>query len=244
MTNAFDHAAWLRTLQQPDWYITLYPELKELMRQWHEHPETARSQRIREEVYSFFESALEHNHVNVAKTGQNLDAERQPVDTIVIHHTGREPSFRLSRLNAVQLLRVYVPYFNNPTIPGEERLKGQPIWSNHVQEGRVVFYSYHWLLRLNGRAERLLQDDQIGWHAGNWPVNCRSVAICLDNNYTHEDPAPATLRHLAVFIKKQYPNVKPERIFGHREVSQKPTICPGTHFVTWKPALLKLLATN
>jgi hypothetical protein len=193
-------------------------------------------------VRGFFEAALKDGSLALGNSGQNLDAQRQSVDTIVIHHTSDEPGYSLSRMNTVQMLNVYVPYFNNPTTPGEEKLKGQPLWSNHVRDGQPVFYLYHWLMRMDGKAERLLEDDELGWHAANLEVNRRSVAICLDNDYEKQDPSPKILQNLARFIVEHYPQVTPERIFGHSEVSKIDTVCPGTNFVGgWKGSLLKLI---
>jgi N-acetyl-anhydromuramyl-L-alanine amidase AmpD len=144
-------------------------------------------------------------------------------------------------MNAVQLLNVYVPYFMNPTVEEEKHLKHQPIWSNHIVEGKQVFYAYHWFVRMDGSVERLLTDDQIGWHAGNWDINCRSVAICLDNDYSNQDPSPVVLRAAAKIIKEHYSGVQADRVLGHREVNDK-TTCPGGNFLGgWKQQLIGLI---
>ncbi len=247
MPEFFDKAKWLAAITQPDWYIALYPELKKMRALWEAEPGAARTAPMKEAVRSFFESALSDGTLALASTGPNLDVERQPIDTIVIHHTSAEPGYRLSRLNAVQMLNVYVPYFNNPSIsiPGESRFKGAPLWSNHASGGRPVFYLYHWLLRMDGSLERLLNDDELGWHAANWDINCRSVAICLDNDYDRQDPSPELLQTLADFISELYPHVSAARIFGHVEVSRHVTSCPGTNFVDgWKSQLLSMIRDN
>jgi N-acetyl-anhydromuramyl-L-alanine amidase AmpD len=144
-------------------------------------------------------------------------------------------------MNAVQLLNVYAPYFANPTDKREKSLQGQPIWSNHFKNNKQVFYLYHWLMRMDGTFERLLDDDQIGWHAGNWDINKRSIGICLDNDYENQDPTDEVLRKLAHHIKQNYPQIKPKNVIGHRE-ARDGTICPGQNFLTiWKPKLLRYL---
>ena len=141
-------------------------------------------------------------------------------------------------MNATQLLNVYASYFADPK-EYEKSLKGRPIWSNHQQNGRQVFYVYHWLMRMDGSFEQLLDDSQIGWHAGNWEINKRSVAVCLDNDYERQNPTNETLQTLAKHIKTHYPSVK--NIIGHGEANPK-TICPGTNFLAgWKPLLLEYL---
>lgn len=241
MTDLFDEAAWQQIITQPDWYITLYPALKELRKRW-EASDDADTKALKQAVRHFFETNLQNGRLALGTSGPNLDAARLPIDTIVIHHTSSKPGYRLPYMNAVQLLNIYVPNFNDPTHPAEKEQKGRPLWSNHVRDGRPVFYAYHWLLRMDGRAERLLHDQELGWHAANWDINCRSVAICLDNDYAVQDPTPETLRRLAQLIVEQYPYVNSSRIFGHNEVSLRGTTCPGNHFVdVWKNQLVKLV---
>lgn len=243
MAKFFDESKWRAAIAKPDWYGALYPEIKSLRRQW-ENSNEPNSTTIKSEVRKFFEAALLDNSLALAETGPNLDAERKPIDTIVIHHTSAEPGYRLSYMNAVQMLNVYVPYFNNPSesIPGEGRLKGSPLWSNHVRNGRTVFYLYHWLMRMDGKFERLLEDNELGWHAANWDINCRSVGICLDSNYERQDPSDDILQKLGSFIAEHYPKTLTTRIFGHREVSQHPTTCPGASFMGgWKLQLLEFV---
>lgn len=94
---------------------------------------------------------------------------------------------------------------------------------------------------MDGTAERLLHDSELGWHAGNWEINKRSVAICLDNDYDDQDPSPAVIKSLAVLIKHQYPQVAHSKIIGHCEARQG-TTCPGVNFTsTWKTHLLERL---
>ncbi len=242
MARYFDEAAWTRAVRQPDWYLRLYPELHSLMKQWRARPDSPHTAQSKAAVLDFFEAVTRNGALRLAASGQNLDAGRQPIDTVVIHHTSSPPGYSLARLNVTQMLRVYVPYYNHPTVAGEEGLRGQLLWSNHVRDGQPVFYAYHWLLRMDGHLEHLLEDDQIGWHAGNWEINCRSVAICLDNDYAEQDPSPAVLEKLGKCIAEQYPQVALERIIGHCEVSQTRTICPGATFkTTWKRKLIDVV---
>jgi len=247
MAAFFDEAKWRGAITKPDWYAVLYPELRRFRETWEKSPKSDAARASKQAVRNFFETALLDGTLMLAKTGPDLDAERKPIDAIVIHHTSSEPGYRLSYMNAVQLLNIYVPYFNKPSqsIPGESRLQGSPLWSNHVRDGRPVFYAYHWLMRMDGSFERLLEDKELGWHAANWDINCRSVGICLDNDYNHGDPTPELLHKLANFIREQYPGVALDRIVGHGEVSQHPTSCPGTNFTNvWKQQLLELIRSR
>ena len=241
MAQFFDEAAWQRIIRQPDWYVQLYPQLEALRRQWEIAPEDE-ANAIKRAVRGFFANALEEGTVALANDGPDLDRERLPIDTIVIHHTSAKPGYRLSYMNATQMLNIYVPYFMNPTNESEKNLKAKPLWSNHVRDGRSVFYAYHWLMRMDGSFERLLDDNELGWHAANCDINRRSVALCLDNDYEKHDPSPEILDKLANFITQNYSDVPVDRIIGHGEVSNHPTDCPGSNFVKgWKDELLRAI---
>lgn len=236
----FDEERWGRLIQKPDWYFEYLEFQKSAKEMLDENSQEY--EQLKNQIRDFFEQTLIDGKVALAADGPDLDRERLLVDTIVIHHTSDRPGYRLSRMNAVQLLNVYAPYFTNPTTEGEEQLKGQPIWSNHLEHGRPVFYLYHWLMRMDGSFERLLFDEQLGWHAANWEINRRSVAICLDNDYEKQDPSGDLLQKLAHFIVQHYPSVSIERIYGHKEVSKNPTLCPGGNFTDgWKNKLLELV---
>jgi hypothetical protein len=236
----FNQEYWEELITRPNWYFK-YVELQKRAKQVLGE-ESEPYNELKNKLRVFFEEALLQNKLEVAASGPNLDKEREPIDTIVIHHTSAKPGYRLSYMNAVQLLNIYAPYFAKPKDEREKSLSGQPVWSNHFRGGKPSFLAYHWLMRMDGSFERLLEDSQIGWHAANWDINKRSIAICLDNDYEKQDPTEEILQKLAKFINKQYSNISNQRIVGHGEVSRNPTICPGTNFtMVWKPKLSELL---
>jgi isocitrate dehydrogenase kinase/phosphatase len=240
MAQFFDEEVWGQALKQPDWYLLIGPEYKQL-KELREKADAQTSQAIKRDVLKFFEERLERGEVALATEGEDLDAERKAIDTVVIHHTSAKPGYSLKQMNVTHLLNIYAPYFANPYVPGEGHLKGQPIWSNHIQGGKPVFYAYHWLLRMDGTAERLLDDSQIGWHAGSWEVNCRSIGICLDNDYEESSPKPEVLDQLAELIRINYAGIEAGRVIGHRAVNPK-TTCPGNEFLDgWQKELLRRL---
>ena len=237
MAKYFDEEKWIKILKQPDWYLEIIDEIRSLR----ELANKNKNPEIIEEIYQFFEKQLEDNKIALAKEGPNWDKERKPIDTIVIHHTSLPPGITWQRLSAIQLINIYATYYANPYYEEEKHLKGKPIYSGHFRNGKQVFYAYHWLIRMDGSWERLLNDDEIGWQAGNWEINCRSIAICLDNDFENSSPPDFLLESIAKLIKEKYPQVKPERIFGHLEIKPKIT-CPGNKFLTdWKPKLIELL---
>jgi hypothetical protein len=196
-------------------------------------------------VYDFFETHLIRGDIVLSRKREDADAERHPIDIVVIHHTSSAPGLRPERLSAIELIRLYAPYF---AVKKDQFPKGQPIYSGHLRDGRQVFWPYHWIVRSDGNAERLLFDSEIGWHAGNWGINCRSVAIVLDNDYEHDSPSNIELRGVAAVIREHYKQVPLTRIVGHREVNPK-TVCPSELFLEgsdgkgWKSPLLVLVAS-
>jgi hypothetical protein len=238
----FDAAHWSKIINQPDWYLAFNKFKTEAEQKL--GPESEEMAQLNKKVRHFFENALKNNQVVLATAGPDLDKERQSIDTVVIHHTSAKPGYRLSYLNAVHLLNIYAPYFANPTVQGEEKLKGAPIWSGHFSAGQPVFWAYHWLIRMDGTATRLLNDDKIGWHSGNWQINRRSVAICLDSDYEKMCPADWTIAKIAKHIKQNYPKVDTGKIIGHCE-AREGTSCPGSHFINeWKTKLIQLVENS
>jgi hypothetical protein len=188
MGDYVDDAAWLTAVQRPDWYLQLRPQYEELLARAR-RSDRATAKRIADEVYSFFERALADQRICVDGQPPDWDAERRAIDTAVVHHTALPPGISWERLDAIHLTRVYARYYAEPDL-GEAWVRGLPITSGHIRDGRQVFYAYHWLVRSDGDLERLLGDEETGWHAGNWDVNCRSVGICIDDDLADKRPGP------------------------------------------------------
>ncbi len=229
----FDEVFWSGVIQRPDWPAEFVEFAKRA--QLKANPDGETQQVLNKQVRHFFEKELLDGRVCLGQSGPDFDAERLPIDKIIIHHTSAEPGYRQSYLNATQLLNIYAPVY-------AVQRPDEPVWSGHFHKGKQVFWGYHWLMRMDGCFERLLDDNQVGWHAGDWNANCRSIGICLDNDYENRDPSDELLKRLAVFIKRNYPRIKPERVIGHREV-RRGTICPGKNFLdSWKSGLISYLS--
>lgn len=230
---------WLDVVKKPDWYLTIPDEFQDMLKKAKQESDEKEEQ-IKQEVYRFFESRLTKDEIVLGQDGPNWDEERRPIDTIVIHHTSEPPGLSWQKLNAMHLIRLYAPYYASVT-KAQGVIKNQPIFSHHFRGNRQVFYAYHWLFRENGEIERLLNDDEIGWQAGNWDVNCRSIAICMDNDFEESSPPDLMLDSVASMIQNNYSQVDPTRIFGHSEINPH-TVCPGRPFIQeWKPKLLEKL---
>jgi len=232
----FDPDVWDQKIKNPDWYLD-YVQLATQVKEEFGDVSTGQKE-FNKQARGFFEQALADGKVNLAKTGPNLDEVRLPIDRIVIHHTSAAPGYKLSYMEATQLLNIYAPTYANAAAT-ERGIKGKAIWSGHFKDGRISFLAYHWLMRMDGSFERLLDDNQIGRHAGNWQTNRRSIAICLDNDYEHKDPDSDLLKRVAEHIKKHYPYISKDQIIGHCEANKK-TSCPGLNFLDgWKRELAK-----
>lgn len=239
MTQYFDDKKWSEIIKSGDWYLKIFNEWQEILKRSEAQGEDVLKY-TKEEVYQFFEMHLANHDISLGADGPNWDVERKSIDTIIIHHTKIPAGVTWQRLSALQLIRLYVAYYFSPD-EKERYIKGQPIYSHHFRNGEQVFYAYHWLVRMDGSVEKLLNDNEIGWQAGNWEVNCKSVAICLDNDFENSSPSELVISSVAKIIKDKYPQVKLENIFGHREINLK-TTCPGNNFLNdWKPRLLDRL---
>lgn len=174
--------------------------------------------------------------------------QRIPTDTIYIHHTSWPSGTTWQYLSDQQFKRLYVARYQS-TDP-DPMVKGREPYSGHFrydENGGLVqvFYAYHWLVRENGAAERLLEDTEVGWHSGNWDENMRSVAICFDGDYANLAPPEAVLKVAAGLIAEYCRKMPIKRLRAHYQARK--TECPGKWFdekgpdgLTGRERLLKL----
>lgn len=187
---------------------------------------------IREELKLLIGELLREGEIGLGGEGENHDQSRLPIDHIVIHHTAGRPDAPLERIDAAGLLGIYLPEHLNEKRPYYKK----PIWSGHFFENRQTFVPYHYLIWGDGRSVQALKDEYIGWHAGNWNINQRSIGIAFMGDFTNSQPTQAAIATAKTIIKK-YPNTT---ILGHREVTTT-TECPGNTFLAeqgWKHQLL------
>jgi hypothetical protein len=240
MQEQYAEALWQAAFPKPDWYLDVIDQFKRLEDLALQEPDYDKRKQIKGPMYQAVATALREGRITLATEGDDNDAARQPIDMVVIHHTKNRPGMTLELLNGEHLLRVYALYYVNLSHQ-DLHVKGQPIWSGHFYQGKQVFWSYHWLVRQDGSTERILDDKYIGWHAGNYPVNCRSVALCIDDDLTSSSPSDQVLDALASVIRQQYPQVPLSGIVGHRDVNDQ-TMCPGELFHSlWRGKLLARL---
>jgi hypothetical protein len=94
---------------------------------------------------------------------------------------------------------------------------------------------YHFKIDNVGEIFWIRPFEQALYHAGNYPVNRQSIAICVDG-YFHPDVNQnptreqyEALKQLLDWLCTQNPQFPASQgdVFGHREVSQSYTACPG-----------------
>lgn len=85
---------------------------------------------------------------------------------------------------------------------------------------RVIGYNWQW-----SDPNQL----EVKFHAGNYPVNLESIAVCMSGDFTKNDLKDYQKKQLTATLKtwmQQY-GVKRANIKLHREVRLSPTACPG-----------------
>lgn len=219
---------WTKALCLPNWYMKILPDFNKLEQLALQEPDYTKRKSLKNQAYQIVEQAFDDNIIPLATTGNNYDEERQEIDTVVIHHTANLPGMSLSRLNTIQLIRIYGKRYYN-----DKNLQGKPLWSGHFYNQKQVFWGYHWFIRTDGTALKLLDDNLIGWHSGNWDTNKRSIGICFDDYLKDKEPTTEALLSAKQIIRK-YKRVK---IIGHHDSNPK-TNCPGLLFDNvWKRKL-------
>lgn len=178
----------------------------------------------------------------------NWEAEKQErhiaTDTIVIHHTASASSLSASELSSIGRERMYVPRFASsnpePYVQGKIPSSGHyRIINGHKTE---VFYTYHWLIHEDGGTERLLEDTEVGWHAGDWGMNMRSIAICFDGDFEQKPPSDAAIHTCAQLVAKYQKQLGKINLIGHSDVVA--TRCPGNWFESFGKTKILELATK
>lgn len=213
-------------LQQPDWYIVLADEIQEYFLSYtgsEKHP--SEWHQYRRAFASMIAAQVESGTIALGDTGPDWDADRQSIDTIVIHHSSLEPEIPISYIDALGLLRLYVKQFLDP----KNEYVGQPIYSGHIRNGIQTFVGYHYIITRAGEVYHMLDDTAIGWHAGQWEVNCRSIGICLHDDLADRLPSKEALAAAETLIAS-YPGVT---VLPHNAINTQ-TTCPGSWYTTWQ----------
>ena len=135
------------------------------------------------------------------------DVQRKKITYVILHHTATLEDTTWQTLSKIGQTRTYAGYTH----------------SEHydIETKEETYIAYHWLVYQNGTVRQCLRDEYIGWHAGNWGINCAAIAISFVGNFVDKNPSDASLK-AAGQILKLYSSVK---LKGHKEI--KATACPG-----------------
>ena len=140
------------------------------------------------------------------------DVERKTIDRAILHHTVTPDNENWQALSGIGRTRTYAGYTNSFHYDPETK--------------EETFIAYHFLVYKDGNYRRCLEDNEIGWHCGSWPVNCRSIAVSFVGDYSNQDPTEAQLRTAADIIRPYDQKVGGNLlILGHSEIVA--TVCPG-----------------
>src|SRR5580698_1494132 len=97
---------WTPLLGKPDWYLTVVPDWQALQKEFQEKSE-AEKDAAKKALYDFFELHISRGDFALDDAPPDTDAERKPIDAIIIHHTGNPPGMSKDRLSGMELLRLY-----------------------------------------------------------------------------------------------------------------------------------------
>lgn len=187
----------------------------------------------REKIIKFFAFSLKKSLLPIKKHSINFDNERQNIDTVVIHHSGKKRN--IWEIEAIHMINLYIKDFLNKDL--EHYL--HPLDSGHVRNNETTFCAYHYLVDPKGKVKKLLSDKYIGWHCGNWEYNKRSIAICINDNLENRSPNKKVINTLKSLIRKYQIKTNISQILGHCEIKPS-TTCPGKKFLGekgWKNLL-------
>lgn len=175
--------------------------------------------------------------------------------TIVIHHTNTPQDTPYWIINSMHLLRLYSPHYS-AKVPYFYGSDTQPngVESGHYFQGEGIprhqtFIGYHHLVRADGSSYQTLRDEYVGFHAGDWGINVRSIGIAIVDELNEKWPALEALNEVAGIIRAKIEHgiIKDDLILiGHKEVKRPDgtlvdTKCPGDKWSGWKEELLKLI---
>jgi len=94
--------------------------------------------------------------------------------------------------------------------------------------------SYHYGIDYHGKIYKLLEDEEIAWHAGNYPVNKASLGIVIDGDFTKQRLTAGQVGALWSLLtwlcteRPDMPKLVHKTIKGHNEVKLFGyTACPS-----------------
>ncbi len=87
--------------------------------------------------------------------------------------------------------------------------------------------AYHYLITPNGKVWKVRDPDDVGYHAGNWSINKRSVAVCVVGDFSKYHPTRAQVRSLDTLVKKMQRERQIKNVIPHSYC--RATLCCGEY---------------
>lgn len=180
---------------------------------------------------------LKENKIRLGKREEFFnDDDREQITIAVIHHTSTKTIVDTDYINAINLINLYYPIYKSGF--GKINNKFQPISSGHFYNDQQTFIGYHYLVFEDGKTIQVLKDSYVGFHAGDYKTNCKSIGIAVVDDLENSYPTEKAITAIKEIIRK-YPTTL--KVIGHKEViyNKKPvdTLCPGNKWGEWKKRL-------
>ena len=138
------------------------------------------------------------------------------VTIIVVHHTAGSQSSDAERI-----------------IPAISRLHSRKFNTMPASLGLMV--AYHYLIMSDGAIHQTRDEEDIGYHAGDWEVNKTSIGICLTGNFEKHKPTRQQIQSLDRLVRRIQSERNIVKVVPHSHC--KATLCCGRHL---EAALRKL----
>lgn len=141
------------------------------------------------------------------------DQQRKKITVAVLHHTVTPSTYTWKQLSEIGRTRTYQGYPHS--------------FHYDPQTKEETFIAYHYLVYPDGRTRKCLDDADIGWHAGDWEVNTKSIAISFVGDYTKLKPNDKQIKAVADILRPYDQAVGGKlQVLNHKEI--KATACPAS----------------
>jgi len=229
-------------LENPLWYLSSSKPWGPIIDQYYLNPsdegsKTAEWEAKKLEYTWLLAKMLEDQKVALGawEPYYNDDERVLPQKIAVIHHTSTWEDTPISYIDALGLVRLYVPLFRDGVWG-----RNQPISSGHFYQGRQLFVGYHWLVYSDGTSIQVLDDNCMGFQAGDLSTNNQSISFACVGDLQDSTPTAYAIEEINRILQQKY--VQVTTIFGHRDVLHQGkhvnTICPGNRWEEWKDSLI------
>ena len=155
-----------------------------------------------------FEDRLATVERNLSQVESDQLGSKRVVTIIVVHHTAGSQSNDAERI-----------------IPTISRLHSRRFSTMPASLGLTV--AYHYMIMSDGAIYRTRDEEDIGYHAGDWEVNKVSVGICLVGNFEEHKPTRQQIQSLDRLVRQLQQERNIVKVIPHSHC--KATLCCGKY---------------